>query len=884
MKKKYIFFIVIPLILLVLIFKPIKVVLNLNTPFENMTYTLKIDNKTYDISKDIWMFPGKHKIEINLSKNILKKEIKVPYFSFSKQYYNIVLKEPIINVSYERKDYNKILLYLNSKNYILDYWKISYNDREYQTTLSTYNIFISPYVNTSLKVKGYIQNKKIYEKIFDIKAPLSEIIDYNIKIDNYINLSFELNNKMINPIKYDIYKNGEFIETIKNNSYKDKFTYDVVKYEIIPIYPSGYRGKKYKIIKPALPEIPDEISKKELNLNYDEITLNGKKYSKENFVEGKNALIIKINKNITWYKTITLDTTPPKIEKVTLKYNGKYKISIISDERAKFELITKENTYTFESDEFEFKSTGKDATLLAYDELSNRTKPFIINLNPFPEYRINVQNNLISFKFKKNNISEYCELKILDEENNLITRIDIKKLNDFTFSNLSPGKEYKFILYIDNTFKKTIYTKITKPPGLQIKKFENIKIGTFYIELLNDYKYNYYSIELEDYSKTGNFSGNFFNLEIPLEKLTSEGTLTLWREFKNLKTKKIKLKLKDNFLYKKKIYKKLPDILKEEDAPYIVSEDQNFKNIKIKGRVEILMFPDKKIVVNGIVFNDKSSKLIIKPIKESFKGIELNSGILKNTEIYNAYTGITINKKFDLYNLIIKNCKTGIYGKDATGTAYNILLYDNNIGVNLIKSSVEIKNSLFFDNATAFSFYDSDIYLYNLSIADSKLDIDLYSSNLKIKSSDFLNSINSIKSNLSNIYIISSTFRNNNKTIKSLKDEKLKIEKSRFINNNISLDIFETPFNIYLSSFLNNEVAVKVFNPNSNKKINIEKFTIENSTFKNNKMDIYIAGSNNIYLKNTYIKNYLDGTISPTWVDERGKILNRGIIISGGAK
>ncbi|SHE41941.1 hypothetical protein SAMN02745164_00392 [Marinitoga hydrogenitolerans DSM 16785] len=883
MKKIHIFWsVVIIIIALFLFLKPVKIQITLEVPdsLKGLNYVIKIKNREYKNSAELWIFPGKYNVEVELSDNKIIRELKVPYFVFSKRKFQISLEKPIINVDYERKDYDEIWIYLNCENYKLDYWKIYFDGKEYQTSLAVYKLFVSPYVNGNLKVKGYIQNKIIHEKDFNLQAPLSEIKDYKIKIDDYINISLEINHKMIDPIKYEIYKNNEFIESINKKIYKDKFTYDEVLYKIIPVYPSGYKGEEIKIIKPKLPEIPEKINKKEVKIDIGNIILNGKEYNSENFVEGENNLIIKINNKVSWYKKIFLDTTPPKLERFSLKYNKTYNLSLFSNEKAKYKLITKESTYTFEGNTFDFISLGKEATLLVYDELNNVSKPILLKLNPFPEYTIKEFDNSVSLKFEKNFVSEFCELRILDEANTLITRINIKKLNEFSFSNFLPGKEYKFVLYIDEKFNKEIYNKILPPILPVVKSIENKEVGIFEISFLDDYKYNFYKVEFKNYTDKGNFSGKTLKLKIPLEILTNEGTLILWREFKGLKTEELKFNIKDNFLFGKKLYTSLKTV-NSYNSPYIISNDINIEKLDVEGVVRIYVFPEKSIIINGsIKFKDNNSKLIIRPVKDTFESIILNSGNLKNTEIYNANVGIVINNTFNLYNLVIKNCKTGIYEKGFSGEAYNVIISDNRTGMEIVDGDIEIKNSLFFDNETTFRIYNSKAYLYNLSVADSKLDIDLYNSDLKIKTSDFLNSIESINSAYSNLYINTTTFKNNDRTIKSREDKSLLIQKVEFINNKISLDIFKSPFNIDSSKFVNNEKSLNVFNSNNDK-----KFLIKNTLFENNKIDIYIEGSNDVYLENTKVTNFYDGNIESTWINERGKILNRGkIIFKGGTK
>ncbi|WP_129408676.1 hypothetical protein [Marinitoga lauensis] len=543
-----------------------------------------------------------------------------------------------------------------------------------------------------------------------------------------------------------------------------------------------------------------------------------------------------------------------------------------SNEKSSFELITEESTYLFDNSYIEFLSFGKSATLTLFDELGNNSI-YTIDLNPYPEYKIEESKNGISFHFNEKFPADFCELKIINEEGKIISQINVRSISNFTFSNFLPGKEYKFLLYIDGNFQKEIYNKITPPELPKVKKFDNINVGEFKLELYDKYKYNYYKIELDNYVNEGVFEGDNKTFDLPLEKLTKEGTLSIWREFKGYKTEIIKLKIKDNFLFSQKLYKNLPENLNKKY--YIISDDIVIDSLNSKDLVEFYVFPDKKIIINGNINNN--SKLIFKAIKGQFYGIVLNTGVLRNVEIYNANIGISVKNNFDLYNLVIKNCNTGIYGKKYSGTAYNIILYDNKKGIEMLGGNIEIKNSLFFDNETTFTFYISDVNLYNLSIAESILDLDIYGSKLKIKNSSFLNSIESINSSKSDMYITDSKFKNNNKTIKSIEDNNLTIENCEFINNKISLDIFKSSLLIDSSKFIKNDKSIYVYNSQNDKEIKIK-----NTKFEDNKIDIYIDGSNDVYLENTEINNFFDGNIEPTWVNERGKILKRGKIIKGG--
>ncbi|MBM7560294.1 hypothetical protein [Marinitoga litoralis] len=871
--KKW-FLVVVIVVFLALIFKPAKVAINIIFPenLNGVNYITYIDEKIYE-KNEVWLFPGNHNILIKVGKNKINRELYVPYFLFSKKEYNILLSEPQINVEYKRVDYEQIRVYMKSENYKIDYWKIRFNNFENTTTLDEYKLFISPYESGKLYVEGYIENKKVYEKSFEITAPLSEIKDYSIEIKDYIEIKLNLNNKIIDPIKYEIYKNGSFIETIENNVYRDKISYEEVMYEIIPIYPNGYKGEKIKIIKPQLKDIPDEINTNKLNLdfNYKRIIINGKEYLPENFKEGENTLEIILNDYTTWYKKIYLDSTPPKLEEYSLKYNGKYILELKTNEKSSFELFTKESTYVFDKPYIEFITFENNATLTIYDKLLNKSI-HNIQLNPFPEYNITELKDSVSFEFEKDFPAEFCELRISDEKENIISQINVRNINNFSFSNFQPGKEYRFILYIDNNFQKEIYNKITAPTLPKIKKFENVDIGEFLLELYNNYDYNYYKIEIGDYTDEGVFEGNKRVFEIPLEKLTNSGTITIWREFKGYNTERISLKIKDNFLYNKKLYKTLPKTLTEKE--YIISDDIVIEDIDAKYIVELYIFPGKKVIVNGEI---NASKIIFKSIKDYFQGIELKTQVLKNIEIYNANIGIYVNNNFDLYNLVIKNCNIGIYEKGFSGTAYNVLLYDNKKGIEMLDGDIEIKNSLFFDNETTFTFYNSNVYLYNLSIADSILDIEVYQSKLKIKNSSFLNSIESVNSTNSDLEISFVDFKNNKRTIKSIED-KLTINNSEFVNNEISLDLFKSSFVIDSSKFINNNKAIYTYNSNN------ENMYIKNSYFENNKIDVYIDGITDIYLENTEINNFFDGTVEPLWTNERGKVLNRGKIIMGGKK
>ena len=868
MKKRYIylamsFFIII----LFLIFKPVKVSISLIVPesLEGLNFIIKSGEKEFLTSNkniEIWLFPGKKDIEIKFNNNKIKKELEVPYFLLLKKEYKIFLPEPQMNVHYERKEYNQILIYFNSRNYKMDYWEIHFNREIYKTTSNTYKLFISPYDEGVLKVIGYIQNKKIYEKDFGIESPISGIKDYKLEIRDYIIISFEIEHKKIDPIKYEIYKNEEHIEDIENNIYRDKFSHEEIKYSIVPIYPSGYKGKKIEIIKPKLPEIQEKLNKRNLdfNMKYEEILLNGKKYDQDNFVEGENTLIIKINDRVTWYKKIYFDSTPPKLIDYSLKYDGQYKLTLISNEKAKYKLITDEREYFFDEEEFEFKTFSKEATLIVFDDLSNESSPVKVNLDPFPKYEIKEYDNGVSFKFNNNFIADFCELKVIDEENTLVTKIDVKKLGEFTFSSFRSGKEYKFILYIDDDFQKEIYNKITKPQKPIVKYFNNVEVGEFELILRNDYKYNYYSIDIGKYNTKGYFSGSKNKFNIPLEYLTEDGTLTIWREFRGIKTSKIKIKIKDKFLYGKKLYDSLKGIIKEEKSPYIVYRDIDVENLKIEGKVEVYVFPGKNININGNMnFFDKYSKVVFKPVKNDFNGIILNTKYLKNIEIYGAKIGVYVNSNFDLYNLTIKNCEIGIYDKEFSGRAYNVLISGNLKGIESIDSNIEIKNSLLFDNEKAFSFYKTKSYLYNLYIADSKIDIEATGSHIEIKVSNFLNSAKSIESFHCSLSIKSSIFRNVEKAINSIEDENMWISKS---------------------SFIKNQKAINIFNSDKNR-----AFIIENTVFEQNEMDIYIEGNNDIYLKNTEITKFLDGSIAPTWINEENKSTQRGkIIFEGGNK
>ncbi|GAB6188842.1 hypothetical protein JCM30566_05810 [Marinitoga arctica] len=872
MKKVYVLIILILLVIIAFL-KPIKVQIILKIPneLEGMSFNIKIRNKEYENYSNIWLFPGRYNIEVKLNKNKINREFRIPYLSFSKKTIFINLEKPIINVNYERKDYDEIWIYLESKNYKLDYWKIYFNEKEYKTTLSVYKLYTLPYLNGILKVSGYLQNKEIFSKKFNIQTPLSKIKDYNIKIDDYINISLELEHNKVDPIKYEIYKNNKFIDTFNTTIYRDKFTYDKVIYKIIPIYPSGYKGKGIEILKPVLPEIPEKINKKVIKM--DKII----EYSPKKFVEGENNVIFKINEKIYWYKKIYVDTTPPKLENYSLKYDKIYTLKLVSNEKSVYELITDEKRYRSEENTIEFTTFSNEATLFIYDDLNNASQPILINLNPFPRYEINEFDNSVSFKFEKDFIADFCELRILDEEDDLITKIDIRKLSEFTFSNFLPGKEYKFILYIDDKFNKEIYKKIIPPKLPVIKSIRNIEIGTFEINILDDYKYNFYKVELDDFVDKGTFSGNILKLNLPLEKLTKEGTLEIWREFKGLKTEKLKFNIRDNFLFGKKLFYSLEKISSGE---YIIPDNINIKNLDIDGLAELYVFPGKSIIINGSInFSNNKSKLIIKALKDEFEGIILNTGNLKNVEIYNANIGITINNNFNLYNLVIKNCKVGLYEKSFSGTAYNIILSDNKKGIEIIDGNVEIKNSLFFDNEISFSFYNSKAYLYNIYVVESKLDVDVYNSNLKIKTSDFLNSNESINSANSDIFIDTITFKNNNRTIKSREDRSLIIQNAEFINNKISLDIFKSPFYVNSSKFVNNEKGLTIFNSTNDKEL-----LIKDTIFEDNLIDIYINGSNDVYLENTRVTNFYDGNIEPTWVNERGKIFNRGKIIFKGGK
>ncbi|KAF2955543.1 hypothetical protein [Marinitoga sp. 38H-ov] len=865
-------YIIIILLIILLFLKPIKVKLNIIIPMNEIQYYVEINDKKYE-KKDFWLYPGKYTINIVFGKNKISKELKVSFFKFFMEY-NIYIPKPEIEVLYNYIDYDQIKVKLKSKNYKIDYWEINYNNFEHKTTLDEYILFISPYENGKLNIRGYIQGIKIYEKSFNLISQLSGIKDYKVTIEDYVEIELFLSNKKINPVKYEIYKDGKYIETIDGNIYRDKISYDETKYEIIPIYPNGFKGKKTEIIKPKLVEIPEKINKKEINIDkFQKINLNGKEYSPENFIEGENELNIKINENVVWNKKIYLDSIAPKLEEYKLRYDNKFYLELKSNEESTYELLTEESTYVFEKPYIEFESVGKVATLTLYDDLSNASSPIIIDLNPYPKYSIE-DNKSINLKFEKDFPAIYCELRILDEEENMISKIDVKNINEFSFSNLLPGKEYRFILYIDSKYQKEIYRKITKPKLPNIKRFKNTDVGVFELEYFDSYKYNYYKIEIDDYIKEGVFEENKLIFDIPLEKLTHEGTLSLWREFKELKTEKIKLKIKDTFLYGKKLYKTLPENLNE--SVYIISDNLIINELSVVGVVEFKVFPEKSIIVNGpIKFKDNNSKIIIKSIKDYFQGVVLNYYSLSNIEIYNANIGIYAKNEFDLYNLVIKKCNIGISG--SSGNAYNVILYDNKKGIEVSNGIIEIKNSLFFDNEMTFNFYNSNAYLYNISVADSILDIDSYGSVLKIKNSSFLNSIESINSNKSTVLITYSEFKNNKRSIKSVNDMNLNIQNSEFVNNKISLDIFKSPFNIENSNFSNNEKAIIFFNSENDLEIKIK-----GSYFENNKIDIYLEGSNNVYVENTKINNYFDGTIEETWTNERGEIFKRGKIIEGG--
>lgn len=878
MKKTLYIVLMFLLIIIVLFFKPVKVKVNIFMPkqLDGLKYYIEINNKRYEKS-EMWIFPGKYDLYIISGKNKINRELKVPHFMFSKLDYNVYLDNPKIEVKINRVDFDQINIYLNSYNYEMNYWKIKFNDVEYKTTLDEYKLFLMPYEKGTLNIEGYIQNTKVYEKSFYIESIVSEIKDYKMIISDYIEIKLELEDKDIEPIKYEIYKDGKFIETIESNIYKDKFSYDEIKYEIIPIYPHGYKGRKIEITKPRLIEIPEKINKKDINIgiDYKEIILNGKKFSPENFREGENELNIILNEKIIWNKKIYLDSTPPDLKEYNIKYyNGKFHLELKVDEKSRFELITDESTYVFEKPYIEFNTLSKIATLTLYDELNNVNGPITIDLNPFPKYNIK-ENEGVNLSFEKDFPAEFCELRILDDEDNIITKIDVRNINEFSFSNFQPGKEYIFILYIDSKFQKEIYRKVTKPILPNIKSFKNIDVGTFEIEYFDSYKYNYYKIEVDDYIKEGVFEGNKMKFEIPLKKLTQEGTLSLWREFKGFKTEKIRLKIKDEFLYGKKLFDSLPDALNE--STYIVSDDLIIDNLKVKGVVEINIFPEKKVEINGpITYKDSNSKIIFKSIKNYFQGINLNYDYLSNVEIYNANIGIVAKNKISLYNLVIKKCKIGIKGN--SGNIYNGIFYDNIKGIEMLNGDIEIKNSWFFDNETTFSFYNSNAYLYNISVVDSILDIELYESDLKIKNSSFLNSIESINSNKSKLYISYVDFKNNKRSIKSINDLELNIQNSQFINSEISIDAIKSPFNIQSSNFKNNEKAIILFNSE-----NDLDCIISDSHFEDNKIDIYIDGGNDIHIKNTNIKNYFDGTVEKTWINERGKILERGkIIFEGG--
>ncbi|NUU97615.1 hypothetical protein [Marinitoga sp. 1138] len=885
MKKTIIIVFLVLILIIGLLFKPSKVIISLEFPgFINVEdLKVKVNDKYLTSSKKMEMnlLPGKYNGEIYFKGKIIKNfYIEIPYFNFKCIEKNIVLPKSDFHIELYRSDVDRLSLEFSYKYYQPDFWKISFDNKEYTTTLSNFSLYISPYASGILNAEAIFSGNSAYSKNFKISAPISKIISHEINIDNFTIVSFNLEYNELKPIKFEIYKNGDFFETIENTTFKDITTSKSIKYTIIPVFSGGYKGEQYNIVKPELPEINNYINTKKLSFDfpYKKIYINGKEFSPDLLKEGKNKLKIELLENVFWMVDVYVDTVPPKISDYKIKYaNNIYELNLVTNEDAHYMLFTDESTYTFNTNNFEFETESTVATLIAIDKFNNKSKPLSINLDLYPEYKVIDENNFIQIKVEKIGISENPKLVIKDNENNIISLFNLNKISNITFSNFSPEKEYHFVVYIDKQHQKTIYSKTIPPSTPIIKSIKNIGIGQFEITLKNYSKDNNYKIITQNNIYTGKFEGYKYIVNISPQELTNSATMIIWREFKNIKTKEISIKLKDKFMYHKKIYTTVPQTLLESQSPYIFRNDIELNNTIIDGIVKIYLFPDKKVTIKNLNFKTIKSKVIFNALSSKFEGVILKSSELKNVDIYNANIGIfPTTDKFELYNISIKNCITGIYSKGlSTGLLYNILISENKKGLDIINTKIEFKNSLLFDNEVGFNIYNSNVYLYNLSIADSKkADIEIHDSQLLIKFTDFINSKYAIKSFNSNISIIQSMFKDNFKSIKSYKDMKISVINTDFINNIVSLDIYKTPLNIENSEFRNSKRAVFVFDNTLE-----EKFFILNSTFLQNEYDIYIEGINNIYLKNTEIKNVFDGNKEKSWIDERGKIFQRGKVI-----
>ena len=285
---------------------------------------------------------------------------------------------------------------------------------------------------------------------------------------------------------------------------------------------------------------------------------------------------------------------------------------------------------------------------------------------------------------------------------------------------------------------------------------------------------------------------------------------------------------------------------------YVAVDDVVLKeSTAFHGNIVVEFLEDSGLLVEGDVLV-KDGFLLLKPLEKTWKGIRLlNSSRLENVHVEGAEIGIHSHGfRVALKNVRVSNCILGSLIQGGNGVFESVEFKDNDVGVEVRNSDVFIEGSVFSGNGVGVKSVESRIIAQNTRF---------HGNDTAFNGREDL----SLMENLS--------FSGNRRGM-ILKSSFSSGTDMKFFGNDLCVKVQESVTAFGDSSFMNNILGIYYYLCEATN-------TLERCSFENNKMDVWINGSGNVLSHENSLNNYVDGKKFPSWVDDRGVLRPRGLLM-----
>ncbi len=288
-----------------------------------------------------------------------------------------------------------------------------------------------------------------------------------------------------------------------------------------------------------------------------------------------------------------------------------------------------------------------------------------------------------------------------------------------------------------------------------------------------------------------------------------------------------------------------------EGGLYEVSRGLILDNPILSGDSTFLVADDAQIVVKGEV---EGGGMAFFPLEKRWKGLIFTGGNLSNVSVKGAEIGIRVEGSSTLNNVVVEDSEVGLYLSDGNFVVSNLRACGDETSIMAMEAVLYVKDSLFMNSDVALNLSDSIVVL---------------------KDSSFLRNEIGVDTSKGRLVVMSSIFKGNGDGVKSLSSE-VWVYGSVMDGNTVGIRASSSCIRVKRTEFSNNSKGVYLYNHEKG-------CSIEFCSFKNNKIDIFVKGENDIAFKGSPPQRIVDGSVQPRWVDDRGRIRKRGkVVMEGG--